>query len=203
MSSGEIGREAGLYHPLAPGDIHPIQLAIHVGSNPESFTPRLRALAGEVDPIAIISDPKTLDEIFSFNRLAMVWVKRGTWALVGILLALSISGIYALMSFTVGERTREIGIRAALGAPRGSIVFAIARRSLMQLGIGLILGMPIAWWLLLTMKLSLGRLPTHSPLALALGVGLGVTVLIGSLACVAPTRRALRIMPTEALQGSG
>jgi predicted permease len=203
MSSGEIGREAGLYHPLAPGDIHPIQLAIHVGSNPESFTSRLRALTGEVDPIAVISDPVALDEVFSFNRLAMVWVKRGTWALVGVLLALSISGVYALMSFTVGERTREIGIRAALGAKRSSIVFAIARRSLMQLGIGLILGMPVAWWLLLNMRVYLGRLPTHSPLALALSVGVGVMVLIGALACVAPTRRALKIMPTEALQGGG
>jgi len=201
MSSGEIGREAGLYHPLAPGELHPVNFAIHVGSNPESFTPRLRALAGEVDPIAVISDPTALDEVFSFNRLAIVWVKRGTWTLVGVLLALSISGVYALMSFTVAERTREIGIRTALGAQRGSIVFTIARRSLMQLGIGLILGMPIAWWLLLVMKLGMGRLPTHSPLALALSVGVGVMVLIGLLACVAPTRRALKIMPTEALYG--
>ena len=131
----------------------------------------------------------------------MVWVKRGTWTLVGVLLALSISGVYALMYFTVTERTREIGIRTALGAQRGSIVFTIARRSLMQLGIGLILGMPIAWRLLLVMKLGMGRLPTHSPLALALSVGVGVMVLIGLLACVAPTRRALKIMPTEALYG--
>jgi hypothetical protein len=59
--------------------------------------------------------------------------------------------------------------------PPVSGVFAIARRSLMQLGIGLILGMPIAWWLFLAMKVGMGRLPTHSPLALS-GAGGGVTM---------------------------
>jgi putative ABC transport system permease protein len=200
MSPGGMG-EAGMYHPLAPGELHPIRLAIFTGRDPASFTPRLRALAGEVDPTAIITDPLPLDQVFSLTRLQMTWIKRGTWTLVGVLLALSISGVYALMSFTVGERTREIGIRAALGARPERIVLTIARRSLVQLGVGLVLGLPVAWRILFEMKRDLGRLSTHSPAVMALGVAIGVLTLIGLLACVAPTRRALKIMPTEALHG--
>jgi len=192
----------GVYHPLAPGEIPRVRLAIHVGDDPESFTPRLWELAAEVDPTAIIENPVALDQVRNLDTSFMVWVKLGGGIFVGILLALSISGIYALMSFTVTERTREIGIRTALGARRKSIVFTIARRTLVQLGMGILIGMPLAGWILFQLK-SLGRIPTHSPVLLTALVGMGVMVLIGALACTVPTVRALRIMPTEALRDGG
>ncbi len=192
--------KAGMYHPLAPGELHPVLLAIHVGDDPESFTPRLRALAGEVDPAAIISGPVALDEVLSFNANIMGWIKTGALTLIGILLALSASGIYALMSFTVAERTRELGIRTAPGAQRSDIALAIGRRAFAQLGVGILLGMAIAGRLLFEFQ-ETGRIPTHSPLVLTLIVGVSVSVLIGTLACIEPTLRALRIMPTEALRG--
>ncbi len=196
------GRDAGLYHPVAPGEINPLRLAIHVGDDPASFTPRLRALASEVDPTATVSDPVALDEVFSFNTVTMDWVKIGAGTLIGILVGLSVSGIYALMSFTVAQRTRELGIRAALGAQKNNIVFTIARRALAQLGIGALLGMPIAGWLLFELR-SVGRTPMHSPFAVMFLVGASVMVLIGGLACTGPTLRALRIKPTEALREGG
>lgn len=192
----------GLYHPLVPGEAHPVYLAIHVGTDPESFTPRLRELASEVDPAAIISNPLPLDEVRSGDANLMPWIIRGAVALIGILLALSISGIYALMSFTVAERTREIGIRTALGAQRNSVVFTVAKRSLAQLGIGILVGIPVAAWLLSEFE-SVGRIPTDSPFVTAFILGACVMVLIGMLACTAPALRALRIMPTEALRDGG
>ncbi len=125
----------------------------------------------------------------------------GAGILTGILLALAASGIYALMSFTVAERTREIGIRGALGAQRSSIVFTIARRALVQLGVGVLLGMLIAGWLLSVYKSETGS--AYSPVIVALILGVGVTVVIGVPACTAPTLRALRIQPTEALREGG
>jgi ABC-type antimicrobial peptide transport system permease subunit len=99
---------------------------------------------------------------------------------------------------TVAERTREIGIRTALGAERSSIVLTIARRSLAQLGAGMLLGMPIAGALMAMLKIEFGS--TNSPIVGALVLGESLMVLIGLLACTAPTVRVLRIMPTEALR---
>ncbi len=159
----------------------------------------MRELASEVDPTAIISDPVTLSEVFSYRWLEQVLGVGSAGILTGILLALAASGIYALMSFTVAQRTREIGIRGALGAQRSSIVFTIARRALAQLGVGILLGMLIAGWLLSVYKSETGL--AFSPVIVALILGVGVMVVIGIPACTAPTLRAMRIMPTEALRG--
>ena len=201
MTNTDRATSEGLYHPSAPGEINPLRLAIHVGDDPESFTPRLRTLASEVDPTVIISNPVALNEVVSSHRLVMVWGKRGAGIVIGILITLAASGIYALMSLTVAERTREIGIRTALGAQRSSIVFTIARRSLAQLGVGVLLGMPVAGVLSVAMRNEFGS--TSSPIVVVLVLGGSVMVLIGILACITPTLRALRIMPTEALREGG
>lgn len=77
----------------------------------------------------------------------------------------------------------------------------IARRSIVQIGVGVFFGMPIAGWLLTLLKSEMGS--TNSPFVVALVLGVSVMVLIGVLACTAPTLRALRIMPTEALREGG
>ena len=192
-----------LYHPLAPGEIASPYLAIHVGDDPESFTPRLRALASEVDPASMISDPVALSEVVSFTRLGSLIIMLGSGILIAILVALSVSGTYALMSFTVTERTQEIGVRTALGAPRRSIAFTVGRRALAQLGMGILLGAPFAGWLFIQTERVTGQIPTQSPILLTVTVGVIAMVLIGTLACTAPTLRALRIMPTEALREGG
>ena len=132
----------------------------------------------------------------------MDWIKIGAGTLIAILLGLSVSGIYALMSFTVAQRTRELGIRSALGAQKNRIVFTIARRAFAQLGIGVLLGMPIAGRLLYELR-GVDRTPVNSPLVVMLLVGVSVMAVIGILACTAPTLRALKIMPTEALREGG
>ena len=78
----------------------------------------------------------------------------------------------------------------------------IGRRALMQLGVGTVLGMAIALWLLMVLEQA-GRIPTHPPLTVALTLGVSVMLVIGTLACIAPLQRVLRIMPTEALREGG
>jgi len=199
-----------LYRPLAAGGLPAVRLAVRVGNDAEGFAPRLRSLAGEVDPAAIVSDPRPLDEVVSFTRLGQTIVMSGAGILLGILVALSASGIYALMSFTITERRREIGIRTALGADRGRIVSAVAKRAVAQLGAGVLLGMPLAAWLLSQWG-DLGYLEPDPEagsalvltLVLTLAVAAGAMLVIGALACTAPTLRALRIDPTEALREGG
>lgn len=201
MNAGNPGRDTGVYHPLGAGKANPVYVAVRLGGDPNTFVSRLREIAAEVEPTAIVSDPTPLSEVFSFEASVLSWVKLGMNAMIAILLALSISGTYALMTFTVAERTREIGIRSALGAPKTRIVLTIGRRALLQLGIGVLLGTAANAFLLTGFKAG-GRIPTHSPLFLTILTGVVVMVVIGSLACIGPTRKALRIQPTEAL-GSG
>ena len=149
--------DQGIYHPAAPGEIHPMRLAIHVGNDPLSFTPRLRALVNDIDPTAMVANPLPLDEVRSEDAEMIVWVRLGAGLVTLILIALAASGIYALMSFSVAERTREIGIRRALlGAQWSTLAFTIAKRSLVQLGAGILIGMPVAGLLIEALKYDMG-----------------------------------------------
>lgn len=198
-----IDAEGAVYHPMAPGSHNPVQLALEIGDDPEAWVPRLRTIAADIDPTAIISHAVPLDQVVSYERRAFLWGRYGVAAGLVILLTLSISGLYSLMSFIVAERTKEIGIRIALGARRRTIVLTIGKRTIWQLGLGVLLGLPIAvTWL---DGYVYGSMLITRGTALSLGLALGVTVLvvIGVSAGIGPTMRALRIEATEALREGG
>jgi hypothetical protein len=191
--------QAGVYHPMLPGERNPVLLAARVGSDPEAFASTLRAVASEVDPDLVLFDVQPLDAVFSFNEFVLGAVALGAKIMIGILAALSVSGIYALMSFTVTQRTREIGIRAALGSRPSGLVMTIARRALMQLGVGVVIGGSLSLALLWRIEVE-GLVYEEIPMLLSFATALGLTLLIGLAACSAPTARALRIKPTEAFR---
>jgi ABC-type antimicrobial peptide transport system permease subunit len=123
--------------------------------------------------------------------------------IVGILVALAASGIYAIMSFAVSERTREIGIRRSLGERTAALALRIGRRSLAQIALGTLLGVGPAVVLFRLTELGYTPPDAASGLGVALVAGVLVALMIGLLACVSPTRRALRIEPSEALRSEG
>jgi len=192
--------DEGMYHAMAHGELNPVKIGIHVGSDPASMTPRLRAIVNEVDPTAVIEAPAVLAEVYEGDWYIMVGMVLGFTVLVGIMLMLAASGIYAIMSFTVAERTREIGIRTALGAQRSSIALDVARRALTQIALGVMIGTPIAWRFFVGLR---NEGFEGSAVLMALVPGVSVMIIVGLLACTVPTLRALRIMPTEALQDGG
>ncbi len=192
MTMGDAGEGAGIYHPVPPGAAPPVHLAVRVRGGPEALAPRLRDLAASVDPGLRLHDVLPLDQV---QRDLMATY--GFWLRVALLasavvLLLATAGIYSILSFTVARRTREIGIRVALGADRRRIVAAVFSRSLAQVGLGVLAGT------LLVVALAGG---VRSPrMALLLSSGVALMVAAGTLACIVPTRRALRIEPTEALR---
>jgi ABC-type antimicrobial peptide transport system permease subunit len=111
-------------------------------------------------------------------------------------LLLSAAGVYALMSFTVSRRQREIGIRSALGASRSRIVWSIFSRTGRQLALGLALGALATGAL---DRLSGGELLRGQATVLLATVA-ALMVLAGAIASTGPARRALRIQPMEALR---
>lgn len=190
---------AGVYHAAAPGDAAPAYLAVRVRGEPASYAPRIRALAAGVDPGLRLHDVLPLDEVQQNHLASIAFWFRITVAAAGVALLLSLAGIYSVMSFTVSRRTREIGIRAALGADPRRIVLAIFSRALAQVGVGVALGGALAT--ALALMVSSGAVSAKGVLLVA--AHLVVMVGVCMLACVGPSRRALRIEPTQALKSDG
>ena len=158
--------------------------------NPEAFAQRLRVIAAEVDPTIRLTDVKLLTNVGG-GEAAGNWVLTSVVGLVSfIVLLLSATGIHSLMSFTVARRTREIGIRAALGARPGRIVAGIFGRAFLQVSAGLVAGSA------LVVFVGLGSAREF----LVLLAADGIMLVAGLTACAVPLKRALRINPTEALR---
>jgi predicted permease len=188
----------GIYHPAAPGEIYPLRLGIHVGPDPTSFTPRLRELLAQADPAATVARAEPLDRVFPEAWYGLSGLRLGWSAFVGILLVLAASGVYTVMAFSVTQRTREIGIRAALGARPAQIAATIGWRAAAQVGVGALAGMPVAGWVY--RNILPYTTTTEDVFLVAVAPGVAAMLLVGILACTAPLLRALRITPTEAMR---
>jgi predicted permease len=189
---------AGVYHPLRPGDTYPVRLAVRLTGERTAFAGRLYELAAESAPALRLQRPVRVHEAARANLLAYdAWFR--VIALGGAMaLLLTNAGIYAIISFTVSRRTREIGVRVALGADRRQIAAAILSRTARHVGLGILVGAALGT--ALAFGLSEGG---WRPSALQVGALL-LAYMMGMMgACltagVVPMRRALRIQPTEAL----
>jgi hypothetical protein len=200
-------RAAGLYLPSAPGSGGTQEMLIHVRGEPLQLAARVREIATAADPTMRLSNLRRADEVTN----DVLWViglwLRMTVALTAIALVLSLAGIYSVLSFAVARRTREIGVRVALGASRGRIVAATFRRPLTHVGIGVAVGFMLVTTVAIVLS---GHQPDGAPRSPDGGLSLGQVALLALhaafmvgvclLACVVPTRRALRIEPTDALR---
>jgi hypothetical protein len=195
--SGIGGMWPRLYHAAVPSQLYPAALIVRVrGADPTGFAPRLREMTAAVDPTLKLERvngvlPAWNGERMAF-RLMAVAIVAGTLSV----LLLSAAGIYAMMSFTVSRRRREIGIRAALGADARRVVMSIFGRAGAQLGAGIAAGLAIASafeWLG-----PGGTMGSYA--ALILPSVVAVMSAVGLLAAIGPARRGLAVQPTEALR---
>ncbi|HEX8273253.1 MAG TPA: ABC transporter permease [Longimicrobiaceae bacterium] len=203
-NAAEAGLAAGLYLPSTPGSGFPPQMIIHAQGDPMALLPRVRAVAGAVDPTLRLAEIQRMDQVADDLLWTLGLFLRGTLGMTAVALLLSLAGIYAVLSFTVARRTREIGVRVALGADRHRVITAIFRRPLTQVGFGIAAGATLialgAVGLSHTYQfqdwpnsLSAGQVALLLAYAAFM---LGVCL----LACVVPTRRALRVEPIVALK---
>jgi hypothetical protein len=197
-------RGEAVYLPAALGTINPMQLAVHAGVSPASLTARVRELAMAVDPDLVMGRISVLSDVRQGDWYLVMGLAAGLVVLVGVLIALATSGLYAMLSLSVSERTREIGIRAALGASRRALLMTILKRSLVQIGLGAAIGLPIAVRFVfeLTGTPDSGDSVAQS-MAVALGLATGIVLAVGLGSCLVPTRRILSIQASEAMRADG
>jgi predicted permease len=197
VSPGMNDSQLRLYHPVAPGNVQPVTMELRVrGGAPSTFARRLPEIAAAVDPDLQLRNILSLDAALRQEQ----WIRRLEAAVLGgvalSVLLLSSAGIYALMSFTVSQRRKEIGIRIALGADRKRIIASVFSRALGQLAVGAALGVAAA----AALEKASGNnfMQGNAPVVLPL-VALFMMA-VGFVAAVGPARRGLRIEPTEALR---
>jgi ABC-type antimicrobial peptide transport system permease subunit len=155
-----------------------------------------REIGTAVDPDLQIQDLATADDAMKREQGLMRQVGLVLILAMFSVVVLSAAGIYALMSFTVARRRREIGIRAALGADPNRVLAGIFARVLGQLGLGAAVGLVGAATLELIIE---GEMFRGQGAVVVPGVILFMTV-VGLLAAIGPARRGLSIQPTEALR---
>ena len=184
--------QAAMYYPRLPNGATRITMAIQV-RDPQAFAPRLRTLAAEVSPLVTLRDVQPLTSAGG-SEARINWAMTAVAWLVGaIVLLLAATGIHALMAFTVSQRTREIGIRAALGAGPRRVMARVFSRALLQIGLGVLVGSGLA---------AAWGLDSAREVGILLAT-IAVMLTVGLIACAVPLRRALRIQPTEALRTEG
>jgi putative ABC transport system permease protein len=198
-------RAAGVYLPSDLAQAGPLHMVVHARGDPVALGPRVRELTVAVDPMLRLSNLQRVDNVAD----SLLWIVR-MWLRVSVLLAaiavlLSLAGIYSVLSFTVARRTREIGVRVALGASGGRLVAAIFRRPLTHVTVGVLTGGALIALLAFVAAGGDGGLArveggfslTNVALLLAYAA---LMLAVCLLACVVPTWRALSVEPTEALR---
>ena len=171
---------------------------VRTRSNAANAAGTFRQAIQAVDPNMALYDVRTLDEVMAVTR----WQQRvfgtmfGIFAFIAVLL--SAIGLYAMTAYSVTQRTREIGIRMALGAQPKEVQWLFVRSGLVQLAIGLALGIAGAVATGRLLQGLLVRTSTTDPVTL--GLTAAVLVSIGVAACFFPARRATRTDPVQALR---
>jgi putative ABC transport system permease protein len=184
-----------LFHAAAAGESHPATLIVRMrGGEAAPLATRLRNLAATVDPTLTLEDVETVIGAWQRDQQATGALGLMIVAVMLSVLLLSAAGIYALMSFTVARRRREIGIRSALGAEPHRIIMSVFARAGAQIGAGVLAGITLVAVL---WALDGGRL--EDEWVLLPGVA-ALMIIVGLLAALGPARRGLAVQPTEALR---
>lgn len=195
------GRTSYFYVPLAQHYRAPVTLVVRSSADPSVTMAELRRVVNEMDRDLPVFNARTMDKhietsVFGLMPLRTGASMAGVQGLVGLFL--SVMGLYAVVSYAVARRTREIAIRMALGAARKDVLRLVIRQAmrLSLTGVGIGLAIALAVGLVLSAVLY-GLKPVN------LGVLAGVTALllgVSALACYIPARRAMRVEPLIALR---
>jgi predicted permease len=197
--------EAQFYYPIVqlPEKLMPlvatgVAVVLRTKGDPAALMGPIRSAVGELDPREVIYNVQTMDEVvsksFAARRVSMVLLS----AFATIALLLACVGIYGVVSYLVGQRTHEIGVRMALGAQASDIWRVVIGDGLRMALVGVGVGTGAALGMTRLMAHQLFGVGAHDPLTFAAVALLFVGVAVA--ACYVPARRAMNVDPTVALR---
>ena len=188
-----------VYYPLLQGDMQgQVTVEVRVDGNPLALLPTMQRIVSQLDPDLPLQNPMTEAMQFSaayvtprlFARLALAF---------GILATILVAiGLYGTLAYRVQRRTSEIGIRMALGAQRGNVLWMVLRESLLVAAFGIAVGLPISFLVAHLMRAQLYHLNYLDPASFA--IALTVTLLVVLGAAYLPARKASSVDPAQVLR---
>jgi predicted permease len=192
-----------LYFPIARDargndSLTGMTLVVRTRGNPATYAPLVRQAIRNIDPTLAVFDVRTMDAQIS-QALFLPRTAAYLFGIAGFMgLLIAIVGIYGVISFAVARRTKEIGIRMALGARRGQVLGMVLKQGIALTLIGSAIGLGLALALSRTAaSLLYGISPTDTPTFVAVPI---LLLLIATAACLAPAQRAASLDPSSALR---
>jgi putative ABC transport system permease protein len=198
ISGLDDDKSPGMYVPYSQSPSQYVSLIVKGVTNPETMQQAIAQAIQQIDHDQPLSDFKTLAQIKTEsvgpNRLRTVLMA----VFAGIAMLLAAIGIYGVISYSVEQRTHEMGLRSALGASAGAILRLVIGGGMARIGVGLAIGLAGAVALARTMKSLLFGVSAVDPWTIG-GVTFGL-MLVAVLACYVPARRATKVDPMVALR---
>jgi predicted permease len=188
-----------VYRPYAQMQ-HPTGVTFYVQTtqSPEASEASIRKIIHDLDPTLVVSGLRTMEaqtELASFGERALAILAVGFSILALVLAAV---GLYGVLAYSTEQRTREIGVRLALGSPRSSIVIAVLREMLLIAAIATVIALPSIGLLARYFRSQLYGVPVYDPITLAASTALIIVMVL--VAAALPARRAAGVQPMQALR---
>jgi putative ABC transport system permease protein len=188
-----------VYFPLSlmPG-VNAMTYVVRTEQEPTTIIASARRVIRDLDPTLAVRDVQTMDDVLSTAMAPARWSTTLLGVFAGVALVIAVLGVFGVLSFLVTQRTRELGIRIALGAAPGDVRRLVVRRGMFLVCIGIVLGVAGALALTRSMQSLLYGVTATDPITYA-GVA---ALLVGAalLASYLPARRATRVDPIRALR---
>src|SRR5579864_385616 len=195
---GDIQRRFYICASQPQDKLYAVNFEVRTSGNPDSLTEAVRKTFAAFDSNVVLSRIRTVDELVNSSLSSDILISRLSMFFGLVALLLACIGLYGLMSYTIGGRTREIGLRMALGAQRFKVLKMVLHEALKLVLMGVVLGVPAA--LLASQLLSsvLFGLKATDPVSL-IAVVL-ILAVVALLAAAVPARRAAKVDPMVALR---
>ena len=187
-----------VYIPYAQAPLPTISVAVRTGGDPAALLPAVRQRVAAVDASLAVIRTQTMVEVVDASTGSMRLASTLTSVFAALAALLAAVGIYSLISYSVASRTREIGIRVALGAHPASVLRLVVGEGMKLTAIGLALGVAGTWWLAGTLRSLLFGVSPVDPVVLAATTG--AVVALTAVASLVPAWRVMRVDPTTALR---
>jgi predicted permease len=190
--------DEGVYISVVQHPQRFMSIAVRGEGDPRGLVGPVRTALAQTDPDLALYWLRTFDESRMVRTAGFRIIGTMFAAFAGVALVLAAAGLFGVLAFHVGQRTREIGVRRALGAGDGRILRVVMRASGVQILLGVGIGMTLLPLMGRGLGDVLGEVSPYDPGIYSMVIGLMITIAV--IATLAPTRRALKVDPAAALR---